>query len=68
MMNTTIRDTTENIRFFDLIETAIDKLEQAVSNISYPAFPHINKDVAEKIGKTIAILYDVLNSDIYKPI
>ena len=54
-------------RFMEYLESAIDKAEQAISNISYSSYPEINKDVIAKIEKAITIMEEALDMEIYKP-
>ena len=62
------RNMEENCRFAGYLASAIDKTEQAISNIFYPDYPDINKEVIEKIQTAYNILDDVLdNMDIFKP-
>ena len=62
------RNMEENCRFAEYLASAIDKAEQAISNIFYPDYPDINKEVIEKIQTACNILDDVLdNMDIFKP-
>ena len=56
-----------NNRFAEYLESAIDKAEQAVSNISYSSYPEINKEVIAKIEKAIALMEDVLDMEIFRP-
>lgn len=57
----------ENYRFEDYLKSAIDKAEQAISNITYSYYPEVNKDVIARIEKAISILEDAVDSDIFKP-
>ena len=54
-------------RFMEYLESAIDKAEQAISNISYSSYPEINKDVIAKIEKAITIMEEALDMEIYRP-
>ena len=53
--------------FGEYLESAIDKAEQAVSNISYYSYPEINKEVIETIEKAIDFLEDALDMEIFRP-
>jgi len=62
------RTAAENTRFIEYIESAIDKAEQAIGNISYSSsYYYVNKSTIEKIQKAIDILNDTLDTDIHKP-
>ena len=61
------REYEENYRFEDYLKSAIDKAEQAISNIAYSFYPEVNKDVIARIEKAISILEDAVDSDIFKP-
>lgn len=56
-----------NNRFVEYLESAIDKAEQAVSNISYSSYPEINKEVIAKIEKAVALMEDALDMEIFRP-
>lgn len=56
-----------NNHFVEYLESAIDKAEQAVSNISYYSYPEINKEVIETIEKAIDFLEDALDMEIFRP-
>ena len=62
------REKEENVEFIDLITTAIDKLGQARSNISYSSFPTVNKgmigDLEVIIDALSRIEYNVTNGHI----
>lgn len=55
------------MNFIDHLTSAVDQAEQAMSNITYPAYPMLNKDVIEKIESAIDILEDCIDADIFKP-
>lgn len=56
-----------NNRFVEYLESAIDKAEQAVSNIYYSSYPEINKEVIVKIEKAVALMEDALDMEIFRP-
>lgn len=53
-----------NSRFMEYLESAIDKAEQAISNITYPSYPEINKKVIAKIEEAVALMEDALDMEI----
>lgn len=62
------RNMEENCRFAEYLASAIDKAEQAVSNIFYPDYPEINKEAIKKIQTACDIMEEVLdNMNIFKP-
>ena len=62
------RKSEENCRFCEYLAVAIDKAEQAISNITYPTYPELNSRAIYEIKKACEILDDVLNEmDIKKP-
>lgn len=64
----TKRNAEENCRFCEYLAEAIDKAEQAISNITYSTYPELNKGAIDKIKKACEILDDVLDAmDIKKP-
>ena len=56
-----------NNHFVEYLESAIDKAEQAVSNISYYSYPEINKEVIAKIEKAVDLMEDALDREIFRP-
>jgi tagaturonate reductase len=55
----------ENLEY---LAEAIDKAEQAISNITYATYPELNKGTIDKIKKACEILDDILDvMDIKKP-
>ena len=56
-----------NNHFVEYLESAIDKAEQAVSNISYYSHPEINKEVIAKIEKAVDLMEDALDMEIFRP-
>lgn len=62
------RSAEENCRFCEYLAEAIDKAEQAISNITYTTYPELNKGTIDKIKKACEILDDVLDvMDVKKP-
>lgn len=63
----TVKTTTEeNTEFIALIESAIDKADQAIGHITYGVFPQVNAELIVKIKNACCILEEVLESEIYK--
>lgn len=58
----------ENYEYVDLLETAIDKAEQAISNISYCSYRKVNADIIAKIKLACSILNECVNFEIEKPL
>ena len=56
-----------NNHFVEYLESAIDKAEQAVANISYYYYPEINKEVIARIEKAIDLMEDALDMEIFRP-
>ena len=62
------RSQEENCRFCEYLAEAIDKAEQAISNITYNSYPELNMGVIYDIKRACEILDDVLDAmDIKKP-
>lgn len=63
----TVKTTAEqNTEYIDLMESAIDKAEQAIAHITYTSFPQVNSDTIEKIKGACRILEEALQAEIYK--
>lgn len=58
----------ENTEFIDLMESTIDKAEQAIDHITYSCFPEINAELRKQIQKACRILEDTLESEVYRPV
>jgi hypothetical protein len=54
-------------RFYDYLESSIDKAELAINSISYSSYPEINKEVIAKIEKAITIMEEALEMEISEP-
>lgn len=62
------RSQEDNRRFTEYLESAIDKAEQAISNITYSSYPETNELTIRKIRNACKILEEVLDEmDIKKP-
>lgn len=63
------RSAEENSRFCEHLADAIDKAEQAISNITYSSYPELNKDAIDDIQRACKILDDILDkvNNIKKP-
>ena len=62
------RKSEENCRFCEYLAEAIDKAEQAISNITYTTYPELNKGTINKIKNACEILDGILDvMDIKKP-
>ena len=62
-----IRNKNENQNFIEHLESAVDKAEQAIDNITYTFYPQMNKRTIEKLKKAINILEEVQEMCIFKP-
>lgn len=56
----------ENREYKDLIKSAIDKIDQAISTIFYTDHPEINRRLLKNL-ETIRDILKEVDSDIYKP-
>lgn len=62
-----IRNKNENYHFIEHLESAVDKAEQAIDNITYTFYPQMNKRTIEKLKKAIEILEEIQEAPIFKP-
>lgn len=62
-----VRTKTENQRFREHLECAIDKAQQSMDSITYTAYPEMNKRTIEKLKKAIDLMEDALEACIFKP-
>lgn len=62
-----IRTENENYRYTEYLESAIGKVQEAISNISYSSYPNINKDAIKQLEKAIDLMEYGLIRNIYKP-
>lgn len=62
-----VRNKNENVRYVDHLETAVDKVQQAIDNITYTSYPEMNKRTIAKLNEAVSILESVMNTGIFKP-
>lgn len=62
-----IRNKNDNIRYIDHLETAADKVQQAIDNITYTSYPEMNKRTIAKLEEAISILEHAMETCIFKP-
>lgn len=62
-----VRTKTENQRFREYLESAIDKVEQSMDSITYTAYPEMNKRTIDNLKKAIDLMDDALEACIFKP-
>ena len=62
-----IRNKTENYKYIERLEDAIDQIKQAIDNITYMAYPEINQRTAARLREAICIMDESLDKCIFKP-
>ena len=62
-----IRTSNENYSYMENLESAIGKVQEAISCISYSSYPNINEDTIEQLKKAIDLMEYGLIRNIYKP-
>ena len=62
-----VRTRSENKRFREHLEYAIDKTQQSVDSITYTAYPEMNKRTIDNLKKAIDLMEDALEACIFKP-
>ena len=62
-----IRNKNENYRYADYLESAIDKAQQAIDNITYTCYPEINQRTIAKLREAICMMDEALDTCIFKP-
>jgi hypothetical protein len=57
-------------RFQELLETAMDALQEATGNISYlnDEFNHLNREVVSSLKDIVSRLEEIKEEKIYKPV
>ena len=55
------------MNFIDHLTIAVDQAEQAISCLTHPSYPDLNKNIIEKIESAITLLEDCIDADIFKP-
>lgn len=65
------RDSEENSKLKNLLESARDKLEQAEDSVTFPTFPAVNAEMKQKLKEIQEMIFDleimVENSEVMKP-
>ncbi|MBR5604276.1 MAG: hypothetical protein IKW51_08755 [Bacteroidales bacterium] len=62
-----IRNKSENNKYKNHVESAIDEIEQAIDSITYSCYPNINQRLIKELKKTVSIMNDALDACIFKP-
>ena len=62
-----VRNKTENVRYVDYLDTAIDQIQQAIDSITYSAYPNLNRRTVEKLEEIIHDLEVAANTCLFKP-
>lgn len=62
-----VRNKSENIRYRNHVESAIDEIQQAIDTITYSSYPEINKRIIEKLQNITELMENALDACICKP-
>lgn len=62
-----IRNKNENAHYADYLETAMDQVQQAIDNITYLAYPELNKRTIAKLQEILDSIDRVSAAPIFKP-
>lgn len=62
-----VRTKTENSRYVDFLEEAIDRIEQATDSITYTAYPEINRRLIAKLEEAMCTLEEAMEACTFKP-
>ena len=62
-----VRNKNENIRYVTYLDVAIDQIQQAIDNITYTAYPELNKRTTTKLTEVIYLLDAAKSNGIFKP-
>lgn len=62
-----VRNKNENVRYVDCLETAVDKVQQAIDNITYTSYPELNKRTIAKLEEIVHDLEVATNTCLFKP-
>ena len=62
-----VRNKNENIRYVAHLDVAIDQIQQAIDDITYTAYPELNKRIITKLAEIIPLLDAAKSNGIFKP-
>ena len=62
-----VRNKSENTRYANHLDIAIDQIAQAIDSITYTAYPEINQKLIEKLEETLDTLTEATHACIFKP-
>ena len=62
-----VRNKNEKVAYLNYLAEATDSIKQAIDNITYLAYPDLNKRTAAKLAEAITILEAAAAIPIFKP-
>lgn len=62
-----VRNKNDNLKYVDHLEEAIDKVEQAIDNITYSSYPELNKRLIAKLQEVAEFLDTCSHAAVFKP-
>jgi hypothetical protein len=62
-----VRNKNDNIRYVDHLDEAIDKVEQAIDDITYSSYPELNKRLITKLQEVAELLEACSHAAVFKP-
>lgn len=62
-----VRTKSENSRYVDFLEGAIDRVSQAADSITYSAYPEINRRLIAKLEEAMCTLEEAAEACVFKP-
>ena len=62
-----VRTKTENRRYVDFLEEAIDRVGQAADCITYSSYPEINRRIIAKLEEAMCTLEEAMEACTFKP-
>lgn len=62
-----VRTKSENSRYVDFIEEAIDRVGQAIDSITYTAYPEVNQRLIAKLEEAMYTLEEAAEACVFKP-
>jgi hypothetical protein len=62
-----VRNKNDNIRYIDHLEVAIDKIEQAIDNVTYTSYPELNQRLIAKLRTAVDLLEACSHTAVFKP-
>ena len=62
-----VRTASDNVRYVNYLEEAIDRVQQAIDSITYTAYPKVNQKTISKLEEALYTLEEAAEARLFKP-